>query len=235
MFRFIIVQRRVRRAIADGKRRGYIQDGSRGGPAGGTGGVERQGVDEGFERGASLARRGRHIQRAMNGFVEKVGTADQRQDLPVLRIQRHQRGVVDILAERALFIFESCDAAFHNLFGEMLGIQIECCPHDETLTRTKTSVRDQPVYLILDDPDEVRRFNGIGRRVEAQWSFFGVDAFLSCDIAMLLHQPQDNALPFLRQSRIRERVIGAWRLRQPCQQRTFGQKQVAGGFAKIRL
>ncbi len=64
--------------------------------------VEGLRVQEGLEGRAGLARRERHIDRAVNRSVEVVRAADEGQDFARARIERDQRGVVDVLPGRAL-------------------------------------------------------------------------------------------------------------------------------------
>ncbi len=92
-----------------------VQDGGGGRPRVGPGGVEGLGVDERLEGRTGLAGRGRHVERAVDGGVEEIGAADQRQDLPGVRVERHQRGVVDVVADRAGLGHEPGQVAGHDL------------------------------------------------------------------------------------------------------------------------
>src|SRR5258706_2509265 len=137
MFKAIVIDRRIWRAISQREGRGYIHDWSCGGPCVRTSWIKRECINEWLECRTGLARRDRHVQCAINRLIKIIRTPNECEYFASMWVDHHQRSIVDIVAERASLIFECGDAAFQNLFCEMLFIEIERCPHDETLMQIK--------------------------------------------------------------------------------------------------
>jgi len=57
---------------------------------------------------------------------------DQREDFTRLRVDRHQRGVVDVAVGLACFGLEPLDAPLDNLLGKLLHVQIQRGADDQT-------------------------------------------------------------------------------------------------------
>ncbi len=58
-------------------------------------------------------------------------------------------------------------------FGEMLVVEVERGAHHQALARVELAGREQLIELVFDDPDKMRRLDGIGRWVVAQRRVLG--------------------------------------------------------------
>src|SRR5258708_30089766 len=95
MFKAIIIDRRIRRAVLQREGRGYIDDWRRSSPHIRAGWIKCERINERLEHGTGLTRRDRHIQRAINRLIEIIFTADERKDFSLIRGGHHQSSIID--------------------------------------------------------------------------------------------------------------------------------------------
>ena len=186
--------------------------------------IQRRRIDKGLERRAGLPLGlGRAVEGARGGGI---APADHRAHRPIRR-HDHHRGlhpgpVLDLFVEHPL----------QRPFSLTLDGLVEGGGDGHVLG----GFRGQESRPRFHHPvGEIPAGTGGGRLGQHRRVIHGLRVFGLCQVALFLHQPQDQPGAILRALQVRGRGKEAGRLEQPGQHRGLGRVHLGGGFAEIAL